>query len=70
MAIHVIYGTPDEYIHTFEGQEARASEINMEGYTYNIFYTRILGTSSDLTEDLLVDTAINLGLGRFYNDTP
>ena len=69
MAIHVIYGTPDEYIHTFEGQEARASEINMEGYTYNIFYTWILGTSSDLTEDLLVDTAINLGLGRFYNDT-
>ena len=70
MAIHVIYGTPDEYIHTFEGQEARASEINMEGYTYNIFYTRILGTSSDLTENLLVDTAINLGLGCFYNDTP
>ena len=67
MAIHIIYGTPDEYIHTFEGQ--KASEIYMEGYTYNIFYTRILGTSSDLTEDLLVDTAINLGLGRFYNDT-
>ena len=69
MAIHIIYGIPDEYIHTFEGQEASESEINMEGYTYNIFYTRILGTSSNLTEDLLVDTAINLGLGRFYNDT-
>ena len=68
MAIYVIYDIPNEYIHTFESQEA--SEIHMEGYTYNIFYTRILNTSSDLTEDLFVDTAINLGLGRFYNDTP
>ena len=68
MAINVVYGTPDEYIHTVEGQEA--GEIYMVGYTYNIFYSRVLGTSSDLTEDLIVDTAINLGLGRFYNDTP